>query len=137
MILYPGAMSTVKALLAAGLIATALSACGAIAKPSHGRGQVQDPRLVAGHLQCLRAHHLPASDVGPAGIQIGTPPGGPTIEFLATPGLATGYQIQNRAAGAEAIGSALLYPNRASDSELGAIEDCLNQGVSEPTTTGS
>lgn len=123
-------MSTVKPLLVAGLAAIALSACGAIVKPRHGRGRVDDPRLTAGHLQCLRAHHLPATDVGTTSIQIGTPPAGPTINFLPTPGTATGYQIQNRAAGAEVIGNALLYPNQASDSELGVIEDCLDQGVS-------
>lgn len=135
MILYPAAMSTVKGLLAAGLAAIALSACGAIAKPSHGRGRVQDPRLVAGHLQCLRSHHLPATETGGTGIQIGAPPAGPTINFLPTQGTATGYQIQNRAPGAEVIGNALLYPNQASDSELGVIEDCLDQGVSEPNTS--
>lgn len=129
-------MSTVKALLAAGLAAIALSACGTIVKPSRGRGRVDDPRLAAGHLQCLRAHHLPATDVGATGIQVGTPPGGPAIDFLPSPGLATGYQIQNRAPGAEVIGNALLYPNQASDSELGVIEDCLDQGVSEPTSSG-
>lgn len=130
MILYAGAMSTVKALLGAGLALIALSACGTIVKPSRGRGRVDDPRLAAGRLQCLRAHHLPATDIGKTGIQIGTPPAGPTINFLPTAGTATGYQIQNRAPGAEVIGNALLYPNQAPDGELGVIEDCLDRGVS-------
>ena len=130
MILYPAAMSTVRVVLAAGLAAIALSACGSIAKPSRGRGRVDDPRVVAGHLQCIRAHHLPATDAGNTGIQIGRPPAGPTVSFLPTPGVATGYQIENRAAGAEVIGNALLYPNQASEGELGVIEGCLDQGVS-------
>ncbi len=123
-------MSTVKGVLAAGLAAIALSACGTIVKPSRGRGRVDDPRLIAGHLQCIRAHHLPVTDVGSTGIQIGTAPAGPTIDFLPTYGMATGYQIENRAAGAEVIGNALLYPNQAPASELGVIEGCLDQGVS-------
>ncbi len=32
--------------------------------------------------------------------------------------------------GAEVIGSALLYPNAASDSELSKVEACIAQGVS-------
>ncbi len=131
MILYPAAMFTVKGMVAAWVAAIVLSACGSIVKPSQGRGRVDDPRLSAGHFQCLLAHHLPAAKVGTTGIQIGAPSVGPTIQFLPNAGTATGYQLQNRAPSAEVIGNALLYPNHAPDGELGVIEGCLNRGVSE------
>ena len=125
-------MSRVKTLLAAGVVTVALSACaGSIAKPPHGRGKVDDARTnQPDRLACLLANHLPAVKVGQTGIQIGQLPGGPTIQFTPTPGAATAEQIEDQEQGAEVIGSALLYPNQASDRELGAIEGCLDQGVS-------
>jgi hypothetical protein len=117
-------------LLAAGLAAVAVSGCGNLAHPPQGRGRVDDPRTSSGRFTCLLAHHLPATEVGATGIQIGSLPNGPTIQFAPTPGAATADQIQNTEQGAEVIGSALLYPNQASDNELNTIENCLDQGVS-------
>lgn len=117
-------------LLAAGLAAVAMTGCGSLAHPSQGRGRVDDPVTAAGHFACLLAHHLPAVTVGATGIQIGSLPAGPTIQFVPTTGAATASQIENTEQGAEVIGSALLYPNQAPNSELNTIEDCLDQGVS-------
>lgn len=91
---------------------------------------MDDPRTDSGRFACLLAHHLPASEVGASGIQVGQLPGGPTIRFAATSGAASAAQIENSEQGAEVIGSALLYPNQASDGELNTIEGCLAQGVS-------
>jgi hypothetical protein len=123
-------MSCLKALLAGGLAVVALSACGSTAKPSQGRGRVDDPRTGGpNYLQCIRDHGLPAAEVGSTGIQVGQAPGGAVIRFLPTPGAATAAQIGGDTQGAEVIGAALLYPNRASGSELQSIEGCLGQGV--------
>jgi hypothetical protein len=116
-------------LAAAGI---ALSACGGSAlPPAGGRGRVDDPRTAKNdHVQCLRQAHLPVQEVGSTGLQIGSLPAGPTVVFAPTPGAAQAQQLQAEEQGAEVIGSALLYPNDGSDSELGAIETCLGQGVS-------
>jgi hypothetical protein len=123
-------MSCLKALLAAGLAAVALSACGSTAKPSQGRGRVDDPRTGGpNYLKCIRDRGLSATEVGTTGIQVGQAPAGATIRFLPTPGAATAAQIDGNTQGAEVIGAALLYPNRASNSELQPIEGCLDHGV--------
>jgi hypothetical protein len=123
-------MSCLKALLAGGLAAVALSACGSTAKPAHGRGRVDDPRTGGpNYLRCIREKGLSAVEVGATGIQVGQAPAGPAIRFLPTPGAATAAQIAGSTQGAEVIGAALLYPDRASDGELQAIEGCLDQGV--------
>jgi hypothetical protein len=117
-------------LLATGLAAVAMTGCASLTHPAGGRGRVVDPRTAAGRYACLVAHHLDPIKVGTTGIQIGQPAAGPTIQFAPTTGAATADQLENTEQGAEVIGSALLYPNRASDRELNTIEDCLAQGVS-------
>jgi hypothetical protein len=114
------------------LSALALSACGTAVKPATGsRGRIDDPRTTKNnHVRCLRDDHLPVQEVGQTGLQIGALPAGPTVVFAPTPGAAQAQQIQAQEQGAEVIGSALLYPNQASDSELQTIEDCLAKGVS-------
>jgi hypothetical protein len=123
-------MQSRTGLLAAGLAAIAVSGCASISHPARGRGRVVSPATSSGRFACLLAHHLPATQVGSAGIQIGQLPAGPTVRFAPTAGAATANQIQNTEQGAEVIGSALLYPNQAPDSELQTIENCLAQGVS-------
>jgi len=86
-------------------------------------------------LQCLRAHHLPVVEVGTDNLQVGQLPTGPTVRFVPTSGVAQAAQIEGQAQGAEVVGSALVYPNQASDSELKVIEDCVAQGVSNPKVT--
>jgi hypothetical protein len=124
-------MSHAKSVAAVGAAAMLLCGCGAVVKPPQGRGQAQDPRTSGpDRFACLLAHHLPARKTGQAGIQIGALPGGPTVQFTATPGGALERQVDGRAQGAELIGSALLYPHQASDAELTKIENCLDLGVS-------
>ena len=63
-------MCSAKLVVACGLAALALSACGSSAKPiagsvsasgkTAGRGVIDDPRHK--HVQCLEAHHLPVTD---------------------------------------------------------------------------
>ena len=123
-------MSSLRTLLAGGLAVVALSACGSAVKPSQGRGRVDDPRTGGpDYLKCIRDRGLSAIEVGATSIQVGQPPTGPTVRFLPTPGAATAAQIAGNTQGAEVIGAALLYPNRASNGELQAIESCLGQRV--------
>jgi hypothetical protein len=130
-------MSSAKLALACGLAALALSACGTKANPPAGsivptatiagHARLDDPRTK--HLPCLRDHKVPYTEFGATGIQIGTPPAGPTVEFAPTPGAAQRDQIVGQVPGAEVIGSALLYPNQAPDGLLATVESCLAQGV--------
>ena len=62
-------------------------------------------------------------------LQVGALPVGPTIHFAPDPPVAEGDQINGTAAGAEAIGAALLYVHTAPDAELATIEGCLDQSV--------
>jgi hypothetical protein len=120
-----------------------LAACGTTAKPLAGtpgvahlpgtRGKIDDPRTdVHNHVACLRANHLQVILRGQTDIQVGAGPGGPFVHFTPTAGMAQGDQIsgQLRFAGAEVIGSALVWPNQGSDAELKTIETCLAVGVS-------
>lgn len=134
-------MSPAKLTLASGLVTLALAGCGIAAKPQAGnahllaaRGnhaKVDDPRIK--HVQCLRTHgltvHLFSAPGARPAIQVGSAPNGPTVVFEPTPGDAQGLQIVGQAPGAEVIGSALLYPNQASDAELKTVEDCVALGV--------
>jgi hypothetical protein len=128
-------MPSAKLAVAAGLAAVSLSACGTAAKPVAGTPQaivksrqgVDDPRTK--HLKCIRQDRLPVVTVGATGLQVGSPPAGPTIQFEPTPGAAQALQIYGKVPGAEVIGSALLYPNQASDAELQQVEDCLAVGI--------
>ncbi len=134
----------VKMTAAAGLMAVLLGACGVAAKPQAGSpvlarrhvkgfyGVIDDPRVA--HMPCLRTDKLHpvmfrAQGSGLPAIQIGRPRIGPTIIFYPTPGIAQGLQIQGHDEGAEVIGSALLFPNHASDSLLSEIETCTALGV--------
>jgi len=101
---------------------------------ARGRGKVDNPLTVPNHVACLTNAHLTVSTVvvnGAPGLQIGRPPAGPTVFFTPTNGAAQALQIGGnpKYQGAEVIGSALLYPNQASDNELGKIENCLAEGV--------
>src|ERR1700761_8693402 len=114
-------MSKTRLVLACGLMAWLIGACGIQKKPEAGTPHVNkapgshakydDPRK--GREKCLRKHHLRgryyyASGGRPA-IQVGTPPTGPTIIFESTPAFAEGLQIEGKVQAAEVIGSALVY----------------------------
>jgi hypothetical protein len=115
----------------------ALSACGSKSNPpagsippaatTAGHARLDDPRTK--HVACLRQHNVPFQEVGATGIQVGSPSIGPSVVFTPTPGAAQRDQIVGQAPGAEVIGSALLYPNQASDRLLSTVEHCLAQGV--------
>jgi len=121
------------------LAALALVGCGAVrvqpATPAGSatlasRGKVDSPLTdMHNHLGCLRTAHLTVQVVGPTKLQVGAAPAGPTIVFTPTQQASQAAQIDGNAQGAEAIGTALLYPNQGSDSVLTSIEDCLDQGV--------
>jgi hypothetical protein len=126
-----------------GLMAVLLSACGISAKPQAGTKNISKSHDYYGlvdhpftlQVKCLKTDHvkfrkyLTADQKLPA-IQIGSLPSGPTIVFEPTPGIAQGIQIQGGAQGAEAIGSALLYPNQATNKLLTKVEACASVGVS-------
>lgn len=128
-------MPPAKLALAAVLAAISLSACGSTAKPEAGTlkaasidaKKVDDPRTT--HVQCLRTEHVPVVEFGKVWLQIATKPFGPTVQFTPTPGAAQEMQIDGQVESAEVIGSALLYPNRASDALLQKVEDCMAKGV--------
>ena len=115
------------------LTALAVSACGSTVKPATGsRGKVDDPRTAkANRVECIADKHIPVQKVGLNELLLGAPPASPRVVFAPTEGAAQGDQISGQAQdqGAEVIGGALLYPDQASDKELGAIESCLSQGV--------
>jgi hypothetical protein len=125
-------MSCVKVPAALAVAAIALAGCGAITvQPRAGsRGRVDDAAIHStDHLACLRGAGLPATEVAPERIQVGSLPSGPTVVFTPTPGAAQAAQIYGQAQGAEVIGSALLWVHQGSDGELQTIEDCLAPGV--------
>ena len=121
------------------LLVLALAGCGAVkVQPNTpagsatlaSRGKVDSPlTAMHNHLGCLRADHLTVQVLSPTKLQVGAAPAGPTIVFTPTAGAAQAQQIDGNVQGAEVIGTALLYPNQGSDSELTSIEDCLAQGV--------
>ncbi len=134
-------MSFAKLAVACGLIAVTLvlSACGIQAKPVAGTAHpsrypgshsyVNDPRKP--YLGCLRdaGFKLTKFDYGRTqklrSIQVNSAPAGPTIVFEPTPGIAEGDQMKGEEEGAEVIGSALIYPHRASDALMQKVEACL------------
>jgi hypothetical protein len=132
-------ISSARAIALSGLAAAALAGCGnsfatvagsdvpaATAKPI-GYGVVDQASLP--HTKCMQAAGLPAVRVGPASIQVGSLPAGPTVDFAADPNAAEAEQITNTAQGAEVIGAAVLYVHRAPDAELAKVEACLQEGV--------
>jgi hypothetical protein len=135
-------MRLAKLVTACGLSAFLVAACGIKQKPLAGTAQlesargnhaaVDDPRLR--HAKCLRHDHYriyeyrTAADHLPV-IQMGKPAVGPLIVFEPTPGIAQGLQIQGQDEAAEIIGTALVFPNLASDREMTKVETCVSLGV--------
>jgi hypothetical protein len=126
-----------RAVVAAAVLA--LAGCGAVrvqpktpagSSKLASRGAVDSPlTAMRNHLGCLKGAHLPVRVVSATRLQVGSAPAGPTIVFSSTPGAAQAYQINGSAQGAEVIGTALIYPNQASDDEMSQISACLAQGV--------
>jgi hypothetical protein len=135
-------MPSAKLVVAIGLSALSLSACGMSSKPEAGTPKaiaksytgLDDPRTK--HVTCLRQERIPVhleqitvAGRSLPGFQVGSAPSGPTVGFESTPGTAQGVQIQGESQGAEVIGAALLYPNQASDGLLTKVEACVAKGV--------
>ena len=115
------------------LTALAASACGsAVKSTTSSRGKIDYPATAkANRIECLTDKHIPVQRVGLNVLLLGPQPASPRVVFAPTEGAAQGDQISGRPQdqGAEVIGGALLYPNQAPDKELGAIENCLSEGV--------
>ena len=144
-ILYAvGHMPLAKLVVACGLIAVALSvsACGIQAKPVAGtkdlyavpgnHAVVNDPRTP--YLKCLRTDGFALTRFlygtqQLRAVQVNAKPSGPTVVFEPTPGIAEGDQMKGQEEGAEVIGSALIYPNRAPDALMHKVETCLATNV--------
>ena len=132
-------MSCAKLAVGLSLAAVALAGCGAInVKPAAStgspepvsRGKIDDPRTTTNnHVQCLRQDGFAVQTAGALALQVGTPSAGPYVYFEPTPGAAQMDQIDGKDPGAEVIGSALLFPNQASDAQLKQVEDCVAKGV--------
>jgi hypothetical protein len=137
-------MSSAKLLAASALAALLLAACGASTKPvagsipaakPAGRGKLDDPRTNnPNHVKCLRQDGFQVTELelnGLPSLQIGTSPSGPTVMYEPTSGVAQGAVMQGRswAQSAEVIGSALVFPNQASDSTIKRVENCIAEGV--------
>lgn len=135
-------MPSAKLAVAVGLTALSLTACGTTSKPEAGTPKaiaksqkgLDDPRK--SHITCLHQAGIsvrpePVTVAGKVlpGFQVGTAPSGPTVGFEATPGAAQNVQIQGESQAAEVIGSALVYPNQASDGLLSTVESCVAEGV--------
>jgi hypothetical protein len=130
-------MPRAKRLVAVLAAVTWLGGCSSVVKPPQGHGVVDSPLTHnPDRVACLRAAHLPVQVVGPTALRIGAAPGGARVTFEPTAGAAQALQMEGTrsAQGAEVIGPALLYPGQAPDGQLTQIENCLDQGVSEPTT---
>ena len=139
-------MSSAKIAAACALVAVSLSGCGVASKPEAGSAQaataakhsLADPRTK--HIRCLTADHIPFTEEtlhtatsGPSGypsIQIGKAGSGPLAEFTKTPGAAQNVQMEGKSQGAMVIGSALLFPNQASDAFMDKVQKCMTLGVS-------
>ncbi|MGH2891698.1 MAG: hypothetical protein ACRDPM_00315 [Solirubrobacteraceae bacterium] len=136
-------MPSAKLAAAIVLSALSLSACGISSKPeagtpkaiANGHKGLDDAR--AKHTACLKQAHIAfhneqrtVDGKSLPSFQVDTAPAGPTVIFESTPGDAQGVQIQGEAQGAEIIGSALVYPNQASDSLMSVVESCVAKGVS-------
>jgi hypothetical protein len=136
-------MSPAKVAVACGLMALLISACGIPPKPVAGTahlrhyagwyGLTDDPRKP--QVSCLKSDKLPFHEYYADGvqhlpaIQVGSLPQGPTIIFYPTAGIAQGLQIMGQDAGAEVIGSLLVYPNQSGSQVLKQVEACASIGV--------
>lgn len=137
-------MSRATLVLAGGLAAIMLSACGITQKPVVGESHidhrsgnhavVDDPRTA--HKKCLRnlglgMHYFtttPSSAIGPLpAIQIGKPPTGPQVVFYPVSPII--FKMSGQTQGGILIGSAIVYPNRARAKVAEKVVNCVDQGV--------
>jgi hypothetical protein len=131
--------SLAKLAIACVFAAVTLSACGITAKPEVGTPHINsapgnhavfdDPRTT--HTHCLRQIGLGIRKFRAAGgvpaIQVGRLPTGPTIYFYPVSNIQS--KIEGQAQGSIMIGSALVYPNRATTKVADRVIYCIDQGV--------
>lgn len=125
-------MHHAKRLATALAAMTLLCGCSTALKPSQGHGRVDSPLSThPNRLACLRSDHLHVLVVSPIELRVGQPPSSATVRFEPTAGIAQGVQIEGIRSdqGAEVIGTALLFPDHASNNVLTDIEDCLSVDV--------
>ena len=131
-------MSRMPLVTACALAACALAACGSTTKPlagtvpptatTAGRAKLDDPR--PDHIKCLKEHGFQqAHKVGIADVYIEPGQDAPYVHYEPSPGAAQEKQIEGVEQGAEVIGSALLYPGAANETQLNTIEKCVAQNV--------
>ena len=106
------------AALVAGLAVLPIAGCGA---PDERRRGSYDPRVPV--VSCLREEGVSARRVGGVAVLAQ----GVRIDFLMTPGEAQARQISGRAQGAEQIGGALIWVDRAPEELLETIESCVDR----------
>jgi hypothetical protein len=122
------------------LCASIITACGVAPKPVAGSAQAtaisrkEEFSARTQHVKCLKQKGLKSIHVFTTrrhpSFYVGAKGEGPTVIFLETPGAAQNEQLTGQAQGAEVIGSALLYPNRAPDPLMTVVEHCVAEDVS-------
>jgi hypothetical protein len=110
--------STLALGCAAAMAAGSVAGCGA---PDQRDPGSYDPRVPV--VDCLRGERVEAGLLGRDAVRAG----GVRIQFLATPGEAEGRQISGGAQGAEQIGRALIWVQRAPDDLVQTIEGCVDR----------
>jgi len=126
---YSGPAMELRNAMRAACCALALAAAGCGAsndptKPGEDGPDPNDKRAVA--LQCITGEEgLEAQISGEKSIQVGTPPGGPRVEFFLSTGEAESQQFKGAAQEAEQVGTALVFVNQGSDEDLESLEKCL------------
>jgi hypothetical protein len=131
--------SLAKLAIACVFAAVTLGACGITPKPLVGTPHINsapgnhavfdDPRTV--HTHCLRKIGLGIRKYRAAGgipvIQVGRLPTGPTVYFYPVSNIQS--KMEGEAQGSILIGSALVYPNRATAKVAEKVIACIDQGV--------
>jgi hypothetical protein len=101
----------------------ALAGCGG----SDDAAETENPNDEA--LNCIRDKDLPVRKVSNDVLQVGPARSGPRIVFFRTVSEAEAKDFAAEAPGAEQVGRALLYVNRAPDGVLTDVEFCLEELV--------
>lgn len=128
-----GSASMRRPLAALTIALFVLAGCGSERQPSQSGGE--SPTLGGAYgykpfqprdrmLKCLRRKGVEALGVGQDVIQVLPLPASPRIVVAATPDAATALQVRGEAEGAQLMGYALVYANRASNRQIEQIQDC-------------
>lgn len=118
---------TPRALAGALTIGLALAAagCGSDGGGDAPAALTPPPDDLDAALTCITDAGFEAAKVGDKSIQVGAPGAGPRIDYFQSSGEAEGLQFDGEAEGAEQLGAALLFVNRAPDEDLEIVENCV------------